>query len=255
MKIVRGADLKKFTLKKFLLPDMVQRGFQWREGRNEDTLPLDLDKKYSSGLYFTEESYVGECVRYFSDQWTNVLDCWLADVSVDDDEVVVQDGHKDFRAHTVTLSNVTRLRDLPDQQLFRIATLCQMWGDPLKSKDKWSSAVHTFGYPIVFLEEQTQELCELAIEHDSSSVRYVRQQTDKVCWAALRQHWSSIEYIRAPTLDMLHYVLDRSMRMWDVPLTDEQLARIVAGGHGLYAELAEHELENRRRKAAKNDNK
>lgn len=54
-----------------------------------------------------------------------------------------------------------------------------------------------------YLDDQSQELCDLAVECEGSNIEYIKNQTENQCWKALFADPNNIEFIANPTEDMI----------------------------------------------------
>lgn len=100
--IIKGKNLKKYTLCKILYEDMCMRDFQYKIGLNEDIQPLVRKGTCQAGLHF---SLINNILEYL-DYGTK-----LAFVSVPDDEDVYVDEYK-FRTHKLSIDKILSLGEL-----------------------------------------------------------------------------------------------------------------------------------------------
>lgn len=99
--IIKGSDLKGYTLCKVLSEDMRMRGFQYQIGMNEDVNPLARWGYYKTGLHFTSLQNVMEFICNGTQ---------LAIVKVPDDEDVYV-GDRQFRTHRLVIEKVMHLKE------------------------------------------------------------------------------------------------------------------------------------------------
>ena len=100
--IIKGKELKGYTLCKILSEDLCMRGFQYKMGMNVDVNPLAVRGSCKAGLYFC---LIKDICDYL-DYGTN-----LAIVKVPDDEKVYVDKDK-FRTHRLEIQKIMPLGEV-----------------------------------------------------------------------------------------------------------------------------------------------
>ena len=100
--IIKGKDLKGYTLCKILSADMNMKGFQYKTGMNEDINPLVRAGSCEVGLYFC---LVQDACKYLD------YGTVLATVRIPDDEEVYVDRGK-FRTHRLEIREVMSLNEV-----------------------------------------------------------------------------------------------------------------------------------------------
>lgn len=99
--IIKGRDLKGYTLCKVLSEDMRMRNFQYQLGMNEDVKPFAKNGRCKEGLYFIT---MGEILKYLHHGTK------LAIISIPANEDVYVDDEK-FRTHRLTVKKIMDLKD------------------------------------------------------------------------------------------------------------------------------------------------
>ena len=100
--LIKGKDLKGYTLCKILAEDMVMQGFQYKMGMNEDVKPLATAGNCKAGLYFCFIKDVYGYLRYGNK---------LALIGIPDEEDVYVDDNK-FRAHRLDIKKIMHLDEV-----------------------------------------------------------------------------------------------------------------------------------------------
>ena len=103
--VMKGKDLKGYTLCKILSEDMKLRGFQYKIGVNEYVKPNILGGDYREGFRF----YLIEDICRYLSHGTK-----LAMVSVPDEEDVGI-GYKEFSAYRMVIEKVLQLNEILDK--------------------------------------------------------------------------------------------------------------------------------------------
>lgn len=55
--------------------------------------------------------------------------------------------------------------------------------------------------------EQSDEICQIAVQRSSDNIQYCKTQTEELCWQALKQQAYTIRYIKHPTPSMVAYAM------------------------------------------------
>lgn len=100
--IIKGSELREYTLCKVLSDDMCMRGFQYQIGMNVDVNPLGRFGSYKARLHF---AILQDIMEHFCNGTQ------LAIVKVPSDEDVCV-GNKQFRTHRLVIEKVMHLRDI-----------------------------------------------------------------------------------------------------------------------------------------------
>lgn len=100
--IIKGRDLKRYTLCKILSEDMCMRDFQYHIGMNEDVKPFAKSGRCKEGLYFIT---MGEVLKYLHHGTK------LAVITIPANEDVYADDGK-FRTHRLTIKKIMGLKDV-----------------------------------------------------------------------------------------------------------------------------------------------
>ena len=157
MSLVHGRDLPK-ELYKILKPNMKHFGHQWHEGENVDVLPWRPSGSCSEGgLYFTT---IDHLITYASHPIEENL---IGRVTVDDDEEVWQEPNGKWKAHSVFLSDVTKVKDLDNRTYYDfLASLLEPYPapyDPAHHKESWSKLVGQESDMIAYARPDDWDVC------------------------------------------------------------------------------------------------
>lgn len=60
----------------------------------------------------------------------------------------------------------------------------------------WEKILKENGRWLYYLEEQTPELCLIAVKQDGKALEYVKEQTPEICLAAVKQNKNIVKYVK-----------------------------------------------------------
>ena len=60
-------------------------------------------------------------------------------------------------------------------------------------------AVESNGYELMYVKEQTPEVCLKAVEADGDALMYVKEQTPEVCLKAVESNGDALRYVKEQT--------------------------------------------------------
>jgi hypothetical protein len=170
----RGAD---FACEHFVkvATRMPHNGVIMCEGRVEDPLPFDMEPTCGpGGIYFCRMRDVGRWIDFYCGDAHVVFD-----VTLDDDEPVVEVDDDKLKSHTITLSNRRFIWDNHE--------LCL-------------AAVQYCGLALRCVQHPTPEICLAAVQQNGLALKYVKDQTPGICLAAMQQNEHALKFVRDPTL-------------------------------------------------------
>ena len=191
---------------KVLDNNLCHNNFQYKIGLNIDTNIFNpIGECQSSGLYFCEEAFLFENINYGEK---------IATVEILDDARVYVENNK-FKADKIILSNIILLKDF------------DKFTDPIFCK----LAVQKHWNTLKFVKEQTEEICNLAIQNHILALTLVRitslEQTYKICKFAVQHDGWAIKYVRLTSLKQT-----------------EEICKLAVQQNGLalqYVEMTSHE--------------
>ncbi len=191
----RGADFAGERLVK-VAKRTPHNGVEMREGRVEDPLPFDPDPTCGpGGIYFCRERDVGRWIDFYEDKAAAVFD-----VTLDDDEPVIEVGNDKLKSHAVTLSN---RRSIWDNQELCLAAVqqkgCALQYVKEQTPEICLAAVRENGYALHYVNEQTPEICMASVQRSGYTLEYVENQTPDICLAAVQQNWWTLYNVKDQT--------------------------------------------------------
>lgn len=170
-------DLDQFI--KITNSDGKNRGFQYKEGINEDINDLNTnDECGKGGLYFCR---FRDFDKWFSMYGDGIV--WKVDIPEGEEYIEYSDK---LKAKRIILSEPKKIYE--DYELCKIA-------------------IKTNGLALKFVKNQTEELCSLAVERDCWALQYVKVQTEDICKMAVRQNYWTIQYVKNQTEDICRIVM------------------------------------------------
>ena len=209
-KLIKGVLLKGKELVRICNPDKIHYKYEWHDGENIDILPFKAEGECSEGgLYFTTLEHL----LYFNDYMRYLGNHWFVRVTVDDNEDVWQEPNGKWKAHRVMVTSMTRIKDMTEEVLYKMAT------SDLQRRLGWISKP--------FDSTEREELwCEI-LELRPLFLQFVRNQTDKMCLVAVASNYCLIQFVYDPViivklaskLDIVHNITD-----WTCDLVDAFLA-------------------------------
>ena len=69
-------------------------------------------------------------------------------------------------------------------------------------------AVRQNGYALYYIEKQTHEICLAAVKQNGLSLQYVKNQTPDICIEAMKQNIYAMQYVKYEDVDILKYYLE-----------------------------------------------
>ena len=64
-----------------------------------------------------------------------------------------------------------------------------------KSYEEVKEVVGKDGWSIMYVNEQTEELCKLAVQQDGYALKYVKNQTEEICRLAVQQDKEALQFV------------------------------------------------------------
>ena len=175
---------------KVLHKDFIHFGFTYQHGLNVDHIPFNPTGICSvGGLYFTEV----DKVSYWIDRFKSV---YIAKVTIPSNASVYVEKDK-FKADRFVL-------DLNNKMLIKDF---YMWENDAFCKLAVSEADT---YNLVFVRNQSDEICKLAVKHDYRALEYVINQTDEICKLAVSNHAYALEFVKDQTDEICKMALSKN---------------------------------------------
>jgi hypothetical protein len=173
---------------KVLTKDYKNYDFTYQHGLNVDHIPFNPTGECSSGgLYFTELDKLS--------YWIEMNSVYIAKVTIPSNASVYVEKDK-FKADQFVL-------DLDNKVLIKDF---YMWENEEFCKISVSQAdTHN----LVFVRNQPDEICKLAVKHDWSALKYVINQTEDICKIAVSNHAYALQYVKVQTDEICKMALSR----------------------------------------------
>ena len=186
--------------------------FTYQHGLNIDHIPFNTSGICSlGGLYFTEV----DKVSYWIDRFKSV---YIAKVTIPSNASVYVEKDK-FKADQFVL-------DLDNKVLIKDF---YMWENEEFCKISVSQADT---YNLVFVRNQTDEICKLAVKHDYRALEYVINQTDEICKIAVSNHGFALEFVKDQTDDICKMAVKNGYGLEFVKVQTDEICKIAVSKNG-----------------------
>jgi len=162
--------------------DGINRGFQFKEGLNEDIHEFNRKEEYAAGgLYFCRVKDVGKWIDKYGDALV-----W--EVEIPEGEEFIDYGDK-LKAERIILSH--------PKKAYENYEICKL-------------AVQENGYSLYYVKKQTEEICKLAVQRYGGALEYVKEQTEEICKLAVQQNGYSLYYVKEQTEELCKLAVRRN---------------------------------------------
>ena len=197
---------------KVLTTDCKHYDFTYQHGLNIDHIPFNPTRECSlGGLHFTEV----DKVSYWIDRFKSV---YIAKVTIPSNASVYVEKDK-FKADQFVL-------DLDNKVLIKDF---YMWENEAFCKIAVSQADT---YNLVFVRNQPDEICKLAVRHDWSALEYVLLQTDEICKIAVSNHGFALEFVKDQTDDICKMAVKNGYGLEFVKVQTDEICKIAVSKNG-----------------------
>ena len=197
---------------KLLTTDYKHFGFTYQHGLNVDHIPFNPTGICSlGGLYFTEV----DKVSYWIDRFKSV---YIAKVTIPSNAYVYVEKDK-FKADQFIL-------DLDNKILIKDF---YMWENEEFCKISVSQADT---YNLVFVRNQPDEICKLAVKHDYRALEYVINQTDEICKIAVSNHGFALEFVKDQTDDICKMAVKNGYGLEFVKVQTDEICKMAVSKNG-----------------------
>ena len=197
---------------KVLTTDCKHYDFTYQHGLNVDHNPFNPTRECSlGGLYFTEV----DKVFYWIDRCKSV---YIAKVTIPSNASVYVEKDK-FKADQFVL-------DLENKVLIKDF---YMWENEEFCKNSVSQADT---YNLVFVRNQPDEICKLAVKHDYRALEYVINQTDEICKIAVSNHGFALEFVKDQTDDICKMAVKNGYGLEFVKVQTDEICKIAVSKNG-----------------------
>ena len=197
---------------KVLTTDCKHYDFTYQHGLNIDHIPFNPTRECSlGGLHFTEV----DKVSYWIDRFKSV---YIAKVTIPSNASVYVEKDK-FKADQFVL-------DLDNKMLIKDF---YMWENEEFCKISVSQADT---YNLVFVRNQPDEICKLAVKHDYRALEYVLLQTDEICKIAVSNHGFALEFVKDQTDDICKMAVKNGYGLEFVKVQTDEICKIAVSKNG-----------------------
>ena len=197
---------------KVLHKDDIHFGFTYQHGLNVDHIPFNPSGECSvGGLHFTEL----DKVSYWIDRFKSV---YIAKVTIPSNASVYVEKDK-FKADRFVL-------DLDNKVLIKDF---HMWENEEFCKIAVSQADT---YNLVFVRNQPDEICKLAVKHDYRALEYVINQTDDICKIAVSNHGFALEFVKDQTDDICKMAVKNGYGLEFVKVQTDEICKMAVSKNG-----------------------
>lgn len=165
------------TFYKILNADLNHYGFQYKLGLNIDDKPFNHSGScQSGGFYYTNKEHLHKYLSY---------GCYIADVVVPDDaQIYAEPDNTKWKADKIIITKITWIGDH------------ELWQD-----SAFLSTINIKNYDYTCLTCNSSELM-LKIKRAPLSIMFVKNQTENLCMLAITQNYAALQYIKVQTETM-----------------------------------------------------
>ena len=219
-------------------PDGINKGFQFKEGLNEDTYELNKTEECAQGgLYFCRFKDV--------DKWIcSYHDALIWKVEIPEGEEVIKYETK-LKAKRIILSDTKKAYE--DYEICKLAI--QQNGRTLQyvkeqTEELCKFAVQQNGWALQYVKEQTEELCKLAVQQNGLALQFVKEQTEELCKFAVKQNGRALYSVKEQTEELCKSAVQQNG--WALQFVKEQteeLCKFAVQQHGLALQYVKEQTE------------
>ena len=208
---------------KVLHKDFIHFGFTYQHGLNVDHIPFNPTGICSvGGLYFTEVDKVS--------YWIGKNSVYIAKVVIPLNASVYVEKDK-FKADQFVL-------DLDNKVLIKDF---YMWENEAFCKISVSQADT---YNLVFVRNQPDEICKLAVRHDWSALQYVLLQTDEICKIAVSNHGYALQFVKDQTDEICKMAVSKNGRALQYVINQTyELCKLAVSQNGFALEFVKNQTD------------
>ncbi len=191
-------------------------GYQFKDGLNIDTNPINTNKCSKGGIYFTNEENITNWLIY-----NDKIMKYKREVKILDDSIIFTEENKyktdklilksrkeiyenDIFYKIIVQKNGLELKNVSDQtdEICKIAV--EQNGNALEyvknqTDEICKIAVKKRGIALYYVKKQTEEICKLAVEQNGNALKWVKDQTDEICIKAVKQNVCALTYVKNQT--------------------------------------------------------
>ncbi len=148
-------------------------GFQFQDGLNTDTYPINTNKCSQGGLYFTNEKKIYKWISY-----NNKTMKYIREVEIlDDSEIYIEDDK--YKTDKFVLKS--------RKIIFEDDEICKL-------------IVKEYRFSLQHVKNQTEKICKLSVQKNGLELEYVKDQTDEICKLAEQENFYALKYKKNPTI-------------------------------------------------------
>lgn len=170
---------------KVLSSNLKHWNFQYRLGLNVDTIPFNpTGKCQPGGLYYATKEHIAKFLGF---------GCFIAEIYIPDDAKIYKDPNGDkFKADRIIIKSITPIRKM------------SWWSDIAFCELAVTQSLQS----IIYVGNQTEDLCLRSACFDGMSIRYMTHQTNAVCMAAITNNPCALQFVLNQTEQICKYALE-----------------------------------------------
>ncbi len=202
---------------KLTTDDENHNGYQFKDGLNIDTNPINTNKCSQGGLYFTEGKKIYKWLSY-----NNKIMKYIREVEILDDSIICieEDKYK-------TDKFVLKSRKI----IFEDEEICKL-------------IVKEYGLALYYVKTQTEEICKLSVEKDGLALEYVKDQTYEICKIAVKQYGLALKYVSDQTEELCKIAVEQDgYALKYVKTQTEEICKIAVEEDGYALEYVKDQTE------------
>jgi len=203
-------------------------GFQFQDGLNIDTYPININECSQGGLYFTDKNNILRWIKYNGKEMK-----YIREVEILDDSLIFIEDKK-YKTNKFILKqrqeltknnmvcklavqqNCLALKYVKNQTNEICKLAVQQCGYALpyvknQTDEICILAVQQYGYALPYVKNQTEEICKLAVQQNGCALQYVKNQTDEICKLAVQQNGYALPYVKNQTEEICKLAVQQNI--------------------------------------------
>ena len=155
-------------------------GFQFKTGLNIDTLQFSpVGECKAGGLYFCEYDEISQWYSYGDKHCI-----YYREVKLPDDASVYTEYDK-YKTDKFILSERKKIwTDIKICEMIICRDIVNINDD-----EEWE-------HPLKYVENQTEEICKMAVKQNGFALEFVENQTEEICKMAVKQNGYALQYVK-----------------------------------------------------------
>ena len=121
---------------------------------------------------------------------------------------------------------------------------CTLYFDDNQTEEICKLAVQQFGGALKYVENQTEEICCLAVQQFGYALKYVKNQTEEICCLAVQQYGWALEYVKNQTEKICCLAVQENVRALEyVKEQTEEICKSAVQHDGRALQLVKNQTE------------